>query len=327
MAISFVGSVTGTATSGSSITLDLTALTGGSSSSVSTGDVIFALVGWASVADESPAPTTSGYTLIAELYANDDRDANFSVYVKRAGGTPDTSLIVSSRASSSYGSVAAAYVVSGASGALWPVPTTATGTNAALPNSPSITTKFNNSWVFTFGLGTGDTTPADFTAPSGYGNSVVVKQAGSSSGAILVAASKLIATADAEDPGAWTGGESTTSDSWAAVTVALAPAGSIVSATEQASVAVATSYGTFVDQSSVAVATSYGTFIDQSSVAVAIGIANPAYVEQASIAVLMTPIILSLGLPMYLDGKQATGRYLNGKQASALYLNGVKLWP
>jgi hypothetical protein len=256
MAIEFVGKVTGTATSASSITLDLTALTGGVSSSVATGDMIIVPSGWASTGDESPAVTSSGYIFVTELRGSDTRDANLGVYYKVAGSTPDTFVVTNTRAHTSYGSVAVAYVWRG--GRPW-IPfdfTTTVGTNSALANSPSIITPEDGCLVIAIGLGSGDTTPNDMVEPSGYSNVAQVKQAGTDSSAILLVASKTAATAGAEDPGAWTSGESTSSDSWCAVSLYLIP-GALTGYVDQASIAALTGVGNFIDQASVAVLYGY----------------------------------------------------------------------
>jgi hypothetical protein len=271
----YIGSVTGSATSASSITLDLTALTGGAGTAVETGDLIVVACGWSGIAAGAPAPTTAGYTAcVASLYANDARDSNLGVFYKEAGASPDTSVAVNTRASASYGSVAIAQVWRG-------VYTTGRAAsarlgNVALPNAPAAPLYTAGSVVLAIGLGTGDTTPTDFTAPAGYSNQAIVKQAGSVSSAIAAIASKVLTTEQTEDPAAWTGGESTTSDAWSAVTLPLMPAQASPWVSKSSVAAVLGSAGTpgTINRSTVAaVLGSAGTpgTINKSTVATVIG--------------------------------------------------------
>lgn len=221
--LAFVGGTTGTGEA-SDYTISLTSLTGGSGSAPSANDIVIVVSGWGSAADGDPGVTTTGYTEEYDLYANDTRDANLSVAWKIMGATPDTSVDVSCIGNGNC--TAVVHVWSGVDTTTpmdVAVPTGLTGINGARPDSPSITPVTAGAVVITAGLGTGDATPADFTAPSGYGNAL--SQANPSEfGAIAVIASIAWSGSGAEDPGAWTGGESTTSDSRAAGTLALRPA-------------------------------------------------------------------------------------------------------
>lgn len=260
MAIQFVGAVTGSATSASTITLDLTALTGGIASSPSAGDVIIVAVGWLGSTDDNPRVNTLGYAKLADVYSNDDLDANLGVYCKLAGSTPDTTVEANSKASSSYGSTAVAYVWRGCLEPRVPVPVVATGVNSALPDPGSIivSTPFESATsavCVVVGVGTGDSTPADFTVPSGYSNHAIVKQGAALGSSILAAASKAVTVGDTEDPPAWTGGESTASDSWAAVSLTLLEPNIAVARSTVAAVVGAGGYPGTVIRSSVTAVT------------------------------------------------------------------------
>lgn len=192
-------------------TISLTALTGGISSSVAAGDVVFVLAGGDINAttniDMSGVVTTSGYTLVTELYSNSTLDANFALFYKVMSGSPDANVTLTSTAANSR-----VYVWRGTDGTtpLDVTTTTATGTGPN-PNSPSVTPITTGAVVLSLGTTTTYTTQ---TAPSGYGNVA--------NNSTVVAASKAW-TSGAEDPAAWTGG-SGGAYAWCACSVALRPA-------------------------------------------------------------------------------------------------------
>ena len=223
LSLEYVGGTSCTGTS-ATYSCSLTSLTGGSGSSPQEGDLVIVVTGWASTADGDPGVNTTGYTEVADLYGNDTRDANLSVNWKIMGSTPDTSVTVRGFNNAANGGATVIHVWRNANSTtpMDVTPTTATGKNGAYPDSPSITASTSGAYVLTVGLGTGDTTPQTFTAPTGYGNAISVAGAGSTMSAIAVIASKAW-TSGAEDPGAWGGGESTTSDSWAAASLAIKP--------------------------------------------------------------------------------------------------------
>lgn len=216
MAIELVGYVT-TATSGS---LSLTSLTGGSASAPSENDIVFvAVAGGGSDTDIS----ISGYTEVADLYANSTLDTNLGVFYKVMGSTPDTSVDIPSLNSVR----AVVYVLRGfdLGTPADATATTSTATNTSRPNPAAITTVTNDAWVIILSAGTSTGT---WTAPSGYTNAATRNGTTVS----VMVASKLVATAGSENPGSW----STTADnqtfySAASVTFALRPASTGVTAT------------------------------------------------------------------------------------------------
>lgn len=222
----YVGGTTCTGT-GSTYSCSLTALTGGIGSSAAADDLVIVVTGWASTANGDPGVTTTGYTEInaVDYYSNDTRDANASFNYKKMGATPDTSVTVRGFNNAGNGGATAVHVWRGVDPTtpLDVTTTAATGGNAARPNSPSITPVTADAIVLTAGLGTGDTSPLAFTAPTGYSNGMSAQGAGTSMSAIAVIASKAWVSG-AEDPAAWGGGETTTSDSWAAASIVLRPA-------------------------------------------------------------------------------------------------------
>lgn len=77
------------------------ALTGGLASTPADGDVVIVSVAVSSNTDYAIGVVTGGYAEISELYANATRDTNLSVSWKRMGGSPDTSVVVSGKSTSS----------------------------------------------------------------------------------------------------------------------------------------------------------------------------------------------------------------------------------
>lgn len=223
--LTYVGgaSCTGTA---ATYSCSLTGLTGGVGSSAQTGDLVIVVTGWTSTADGNPGVDTAGYTEIngVDYFANDTRDANVSFNYKIMGAIPDTSVTVRGFNNAANGGATVVQVWRNADQTtpLDVAMTAVTNNNGARPDSPSITPLTSGAVVLSAGFGTGDTTPLGFTAPTGYGNAVTAQGAGSSYGANAVVASKSWA-GGAEDPAAWTGGETTTSDSRGAASIAIRP--------------------------------------------------------------------------------------------------------
>lgn len=213
MALSFVGSASGSATGGNDVTVTLPAGT-------QEDDVVFLGYFVEDENDVDMAPNTSGYTELADVYRAHTVDANLGVFYKAMGASPDTSVTCPGRGSGAAGAVAVVHVWRGVD-LTTPIDvttTTDTGTGA-IPDSPSITTVTDNAVVLT--IGTSQRIDSAVTAPSGYINSVSTS---SSDGGTIGMASKVVATAGAEDPGAWQDWDSQANRAWCAATVAIRPA-------------------------------------------------------------------------------------------------------
>jgi len=220
MALSFVGgaSITGT---GATLTVLLTALTGGSDSAAAIGDIV--VVGWGSSnqTDLNLTVSTSGYTELADLYANGTNDTNFAVAYKVLSSA-ETNVIVSGSNSAVFAGVAVAHVWRDInSGAPIDVTsTTTTNTGNSNINNPSITPVTSGAIVMAWGGCAADITRT-FTVPSGYGNATQATLDPDEAFAVCVATKAWVS--GAEDPGAWTPSATNAADSWAAVTVVLRP--------------------------------------------------------------------------------------------------------
>lgn len=90
MALEYVGGKTASIAGSTSTAtnVSLTDLTGGLASAPAANDIVIVAYATCSAADRAIGVNTAGYTEIAELYANDARDANLSVSWKIMGGNP-----------------------------------------------------------------------------------------------------------------------------------------------------------------------------------------------------------------------------------------------
>lgn len=225
--LTYVGGNTGTGT-GATYSVSLTALTGGASSSAAAGDLVVVVTGWASTSDGDPGVSSpTGYTEEWDTRVNDSRDTNISVNWKIMGATPDTSVTVRGYGSASYGGSTTVHVWRNVDqttplDSIVPQDYTQSG-NSAYSDSPSKTPSgVTGSVVLAVGMSTGDATPTAMTGPSGMSNWRTANGVGSTMSAISGIASYAW-TSGAYDPAAWTGGESTNSDSWAGMTLVVRP--------------------------------------------------------------------------------------------------------
>lgn len=215
MAISLVGTATNATSNGGDLTVTLPVGT-------TTDDVVYAGYGMGGAADANLSSVTAGYTELADLFSDDSRDAQLGVYRKVQGGTPDTTWVAAGDGSASSGLAGGVIVLRGVDTSTPEdaATTTATGANSGEPDPPSITTVTANAWVLAFGETGQDN--AFSAGPSGYSNFISDAQL-ETNHACFGAATKLVASAGAENPGAFTHPDDNTSDAWCAVTVAVRP--------------------------------------------------------------------------------------------------------
>ena len=228
MALIYVGGGSAVGT-GTTYSVDLTALTGGSDTIAREGDIVVVGTGWCTSvgADADPTMSTSGYTEFhTDLWANDTREANFVSAYKIMGATPDTTAVANGP---NDGANAGGIVLQ-----VWrnvdigtPVDvtaTTSTATNNARPDSPAITPVTYGCIIISTGIGTQATTNTDtHTAPTSFTNAISVHSDGSGSDAIIDIASYDGWSSGSYNPAAWTGGASTTSDGSCAASIVLRP--------------------------------------------------------------------------------------------------------
>lgn len=229
----------GTIGNGATISVSLTSLTVGTRpGAIQTGDLLIGVVWHAATTNTNPgidASDTSGltWTEVADLYANDTADINLSVSWAIVTGTPPTAAIFTGPNNAANSGGAAVFAFTGAD-LTTPMDvsvTTATGINTAVADAPSITpvttgasffaaeaaAEPNNS-TFSFSLDSPDI---------GYTGASVNSAAGTTNDGDAAGYTKVnagIAGVAEDRPAQPHGGTDSTSNSWAAVMMAIRPA-------------------------------------------------------------------------------------------------------
>lgn len=189
--------------------------------SLATGDVVVVGVSASGSTDLTFTEPGGTWTPIADLYSDDGRDTNFGVFLKVMGAVPDTDVTISVGATANLGAISTAKRGVDTTTPLDVASVTATGINTPDADPGSITPVTNGAEVIV--LGSWGRADGTITFPSGYTNTTSRQVAGGGTACAL--GSKNIATAGPEDPGIFDLSTGDTSDAWAAVTVALRPAG------------------------------------------------------------------------------------------------------
>ncbi|MDY0227785.1 MAG: Ig-like domain-containing protein [Desulfomicrobium apsheronum] len=218
-AIELVGTATGHAKN-TNYTINLPA-------GVLPGDLVLVATGCHSSGNLNPGVVSpSGYTELADLFADDSSDANLSINYKIMSDPVDASVTVSGSASAELGAATAVYVFRGVN-QLEPLDVpiqTAVGANSAYADCPSITPVTDGALVVIFGSWTYQAATADTTAKAseGWENFIAINSA--TYYFAIQGCTKFWETGDgAVDPAAWTGQGTSTSRSWAAASLALKP--------------------------------------------------------------------------------------------------------
>jgi hypothetical protein len=224
MAISFIGSANAEADNGGDATITLP--------SALEDDLV--IVAYENTtrggADLDLAMITSGYTEVADLFSNDSLEAQLGVFYKVMGASPDTTAQVDGLGGLDVAVAAVAMVFRGVDTTtpMDVAATPATGLNTHTPDPPSIDWSTANAWtVIVGGCGHASSTRT-LTFPTGYTTNAEQKSN-------LDATNNNVSTigigynngpSDPEDPGTFTvSGLDDAGFSWAAVTMALRPAG------------------------------------------------------------------------------------------------------
>lgn len=225
MAITLRGSSTNAGINGGNVSVTLPG-------SIAQNDATYVAFTTSNAANQNLSMVTSGYAELADLFSDDNFDVNFGTFRKVQGPTPDSTAQVTGGGNASDTVAVLQYTLAGVDTAMPEDATaaTATGINTGTPNPPSIITATDGAWVLVFaGNPQGDVATA--AAPSGYGNLLSVPTDADSRWTHVMGATKLVATAGAENPGAFGGFGTNTNQSWAAATVAVRPAITAISAT------------------------------------------------------------------------------------------------
>jgi len=167
--ITYVGGRTQSVTnSTATITVSLTGLTGGLATAPIQNDFVVVTRSWANNLDASMTTSSTGWTEVTELYANDDNDTNLAVYYKVMGTTPDTSIVFNAHATTAESSAIVVQVFRGVDTTtpLDVTSTTFTVANSGLPDPASITPTTTNSIILVAG-GSAHTDGTD-TFTAGY---------------------------------------------------------------------------------------------------------------------------------------------------------------
>lgn len=222
MALQYVGGkVAVTASIGD--TVSLTDLSGGLASAPAQDDIVIVIYGSGSNTNRPMDITSSGWTEIAEQFANSTKDANSSISYKVMGATPDTSFDTSNVLNSSSTAAVVVHCWRGVDTAnpldVTSVTTEGTGTGQA--NPPSATPVTSGAVAIAYGVGA-TTAPANFTS-SDLSNFLTTNDSNTHSmqigmGSIAWGGSGAI------DPAQFGGGSTDSGDSWTSGTLVLRPA-------------------------------------------------------------------------------------------------------
>ncbi len=222
--ISYVGGATAANTSGArDYNVDLTGI------AMQEDDIVIAVNFFEDSRDNPNGIQTAGYVEIHDIYLSSVR-FNYGMSYKIMGPVPDTVLECSANTRGGI-SVCIVQVYRGVNitTPLDVTSTSITSTSEAPPNPPTITPVTDGAWVVAAGASgqrNGDTI---VTAPAGYANHTQVSQEDTTDAIIAAMADKPWA-GGSENPAAWTDWATDTGMESVAVTLALRPAGTTVSA-------------------------------------------------------------------------------------------------
>jgi hypothetical protein len=222
MAISFLGQDIARANNGGDPSIDLTTIVG-----LAENDLVVVAygIGDNDGVDETMAMITTGYTKIADLFADDDQDTNLGVFWKFMGATVDTTAVCDGLGGNdaAVSAIALAFRGVDTSTPIDVTTTTATGVNSNIPDPPSIDYPSTGVWTLAagaFGHTSGPT--VTMTVPTNYAG---ISYSANDTSDVCTALAYYDSPADPEDPGAF--GPSIADNvahSWCAATVALRPA-------------------------------------------------------------------------------------------------------
>jgi hypothetical protein len=221
--ITYVGGRTQSQNSTAAWTVALTSLTGGVAATPITGDLVVVCRAWSTAVDRTLITSSTGWTQVAELYADDSNDVNFAVWYKIMGATPDTSITFNAHVSTTESSSVVVQAFRGvdATTPLDVTSTTSTGIDSAAPDPAAITPVTTGAIILVAGGS------AHASGNSGFTASYLTnfRSAGFNSTYDSTAGMGYTTwTGGTYNPAVWTfGGGATTVASWAAITMALRP--------------------------------------------------------------------------------------------------------
>jgi hypothetical protein len=226
----YVGGASATNAAGVDYSITLNSLSGGVGSAPQSGDLIVVVTGISTtgIAQRDVGVTTAGYTqAFTDLFSNDPYEATMVVAYKVSDGT-ETSVTVLGSGSSNRGAASVAHVWRNVNTTtpMDVTPTTATGLDSLIPNSPAITPTTAGSVILACGLGSSAASNTTaLTTPSGMENAININASGSNTSCKTSIASYSAWASGAYNPPAWTGGGTDSVDyAWCAATISLRPA-------------------------------------------------------------------------------------------------------
>lgn len=223
MAISFVGGSTASVISGGDATLTLPAGT-----TVSDLVIVAYVVGDNDNIDFDMAMITTGYTEVADLFADGVQDSNMGVFWKVMSSTPDTTAVVDGLGGTDAAVCAACLVFRGVdtSTPLDVTSTTGTSTTTADPDPPSIDFLDAGAWIVVAAATAHTLTTGSYTFPTGYTTNAISTSCDDTGSDSTIGMCYNSAPSNPEDPGLLNhSGADSTNFSYCVATLALRPAG------------------------------------------------------------------------------------------------------
>lgn len=222
MAISFVAGTTTSTASGADATLRLPTM--------QENDLVIVAyaIGDNDNVDFNMAMVTTGYTEVADLFANDTQDCSLGVFWKVMGSTPDTTAIVDGLggADAAVAAVAMAFRSVDTTTPMDVTPTTATGIDSNAADPPSIDWSTAGTWTVAIGaFGHDQGGAVTVTPPTNYDTTNDQQKSQDHTSDITVAMAYRTDPADPENPSQFLPSIAGNSNhSWCASTLALRPA-------------------------------------------------------------------------------------------------------
>jgi hypothetical protein len=233
MAITFVGSKTFTHSAITAQSCSLTDLldeAGASATLLQHDIVVINYVLGSTVNRLVSQMTINNYTAFAaDLYQNDNNDANQLVSYKFMGATPDTTVLIPESNATSAGVAVVIHAFRGVN-KITPsdaTPTTAGNINTGVANAAAITPVTQGAWILACGgagvaAGAVFTNPAGMSATTNHFRSVTITTTTTDANAGTALLTTW--TSGSYDPPVFGGSTSTNTGAWVATTIALRPA-------------------------------------------------------------------------------------------------------
>jgi hypothetical protein len=222
--LEFVGGATATNSSSSAPTFALSGrLSGGLATSPAAGDLVIAAVGFVNSTDRTITALSSGWTQVADLYANDVADTQLGVFYKYLTAA-DANVQFSLGVTTLSRFAVHVWRKADSSSPLDATTTTATRTANSAPDAPSITTVTDQAVVIAVGVGAAHSASSmSLTVPSGMENFFKSPDPTASDIPQIVIASIFVSPAGAYNPPVFGGNRAGTGNTACAATLAIRP--------------------------------------------------------------------------------------------------------